>query len=126
MRNLAIAALGAVLVCLPVLPASQAMAQSADLQGRWDMTSMNGDSLEGIEGGFHYTFQADGILVTETPFARYEGTWAEEGAGRIAMVLMSAMPDVAANTCDYEVAAETLRISNCGNGSPPAEFIRAP
>ncbi|MBN4046561.1 hypothetical protein JYU02_01025 [bacterium AH-315-P15] len=111
----------AALVFVPAL----AYADGADLHGMWEMTSMDGESLEGIEGRFRYTFRADGVLVTETPFTTYDGIWAEDGPGRVALVLMSEMPDVAANSCDYQVDGNALRISNCGNGGPPAEFVRA-
>ncbi len=102
-----------------------ALADASDIHGVWDMTAMDGESLEGIEGGFRYTFQADGVLVTETPFATYDGTWEDVGAGRISYNLMSAMPGVATNECAYGVEGDGLELSDCSNGSPPATFSRA-
>lgn len=102
-----------------------ALADGSDLHGSWDMTSMHGQSLEDIDGRYRYTFSSDGVLVTETPFATYDGTWEATGAGRISFDLMSARPGAATNECAFSVADDAMALSDCANGSPPATFIRA-
>ncbi len=113
------------LIAALVIAPTLALADASDIHGVWDMTAMDGDALDGIESRFRYTFRADGVLVTETPFANYDGTWEDVGGGRISFDLMSTMPGMATNECAYAVEGDALELSDCANGSPPASFIRA-
>lgn len=102
------------------------LADDAQLHGRWAMIVVGNDTtLEDLAEDFHYTFRPDGVLVTETPFAQYEGTWAVDAPGEITLLLMSAMPAASENTCAFAIDDDALHISDCGNGGPPSDFIRA-
>jgi len=117
MRNLIVT----VLLILPVT----ALADDANIHGRWAMVVTDEDVLENLASDFHYTFQSDGVLVTETPFANYDGTWSVETAGQISLVLMASIPSASSKHCDYEISGDALEISNCEGGSPAAMFTRA-